>query len=499
MVCGCIPYLSFCSTDGWFKFTTCLRAATQRTLLKPYFAHLLILLKDFRFWLLASVVQRLFFIDVAPLEMGHNWRQTTVCMVARNFLEVDPNIFFPRVDMAGELSGITGMEFPLLNYIIYLFSVVLGYDHWYGRLINLVVTALSQWAFYRYLKSVFNPELAFRASMILLFSLFYMYSRKIMPDTFSMGLCMIGMFSLERFVTTRKWLWWGSGALFVALGVLSKLPSVLVLPLLLPLLQSSNWRERVLTSAALLPGAVASALWYFYWSPHLTDAFGYQHFFMGAPVAETLNNLGNNLGETLKMFYERPLGFSGFLLFMGGLLVLAKQRDSARFGLLTVLLLFVPFVLQTGDNFYKHEYYIIPVIPAMAYVAARALQLLPSRVLPFVLLIVCVEGLARRWDDQFIKRGKEIAHLEEIIEPYVQEDQLVAINSGVWPTALYFAHRKGWIAYNEQLQDPDFVERLRSRGCAFVLVMKKRFGSEIELPYERVLDHELLIIYRLQE
>ncbi len=68
-------------------------------------------------------------------------------MPARNFLEVDANIFYPRIDIAGEKTGITGMEFPLLNYIIFLQAKIFGYAHWYGRLINLIVSSVRLFIF----------------------------------------------------------------------------------------------------------------------------------------------------------------------------------------------------------------------------------------------------------------------------------------------------------------------------------------------------------------
>lgn len=84
------------------------------------------IIKDIRFWILLLFIVRLIGISNPPLEVGHNWRQTTVTMVSRNFLEIDNNILYPRIDIAGEKTGITGMEFPLLNYTIYIVSKVLA-------------------------------------------------------------------------------------------------------------------------------------------------------------------------------------------------------------------------------------------------------------------------------------------------------------------------------------------------------------------------------------
>ena len=99
--------------------------------------------RDIRFWIILFFFIRLIGITNPPLEIGHNWRQTTVTMVSRNFLETDNNIFYPRIDIAGNKTGITGMEFPLFNYLTYLVSEIFGYQHWYGRLINLIISSLG--------------------------------------------------------------------------------------------------------------------------------------------------------------------------------------------------------------------------------------------------------------------------------------------------------------------------------------------------------------------
>lgn len=77
-----------------------------------------VIVTDFRFWILLFFLIRLIGITNPPLEIGHNWRQSLTNMIARNFLEVDANILYPRIDMAGENTGIIGSEFPFFNYLI---------------------------------------------------------------------------------------------------------------------------------------------------------------------------------------------------------------------------------------------------------------------------------------------------------------------------------------------------------------------------------------------
>jgi 4-amino-4-deoxy-L-arabinose transferase-like glycosyltransferase len=185
------------------------------------------ILSDFRFWVILFFAIRLIGIMNPPLEPAHNWRQTTVAMVARNFLEVDNNIFYPRLDISGDKTGITGMEFPTLNYLIYLLSEVFGYKHWYGRLINLFFSSIGLYYFFILIKRYFNPKIAFNASLILMFSIWFTYSRKIMPDTFSVSLILASIYYGTNYFDrqSKRGLNICLYFLFTTLGMLSKLPS----------------------------------------------------------------------------------------------------------------------------------------------------------------------------------------------------------------------------------------------------------------------------------
>ena len=83
-----------------------------------------------------------------------------MAMVARNYQEVDPDLFYPRIDIAGEKSGITGMEFPLLNYLMYLVGLVFGQNAWHGRLVNIIVSSFGVFYFFKCLSLFFNRNRA---------------------------------------------------------------------------------------------------------------------------------------------------------------------------------------------------------------------------------------------------------------------------------------------------------------------------------------------------
>jgi hypothetical protein len=105
-------------------------------------------------------VARLFHITNPPVEVAHNWRQTTSMMVARNFHQLDNNILYPTIDETGEKRGVVGMEFPAIPYAIHLVSIPFGYDHWYGRLIVLFIVSLGSWYFFLLARSFIAEKTA---------------------------------------------------------------------------------------------------------------------------------------------------------------------------------------------------------------------------------------------------------------------------------------------------------------------------------------------------
>jgi hypothetical protein len=50
------------------------------------------------------------------------------------------------------MRGVVGMEFPAIPYAIHLVSIPFGYDHWYGRLIVLIIVSMGSWYFFLLLR-----------------------------------------------------------------------------------------------------------------------------------------------------------------------------------------------------------------------------------------------------------------------------------------------------------------------------------------------------------
>jgi len=438
---------------------------------------------DIRFWILLFFLLRLIGITNPPLEVGHNWRQTTVTMVARNFLEVDDDVRYPRIDIAGELTGITGMEFPLLNYGMYASARVFGYAHWHGRLIVLILSSIGIFYFFKVLRLYFDERLALYAALLLMGSIWFSFSRKIMPDTFAVSLAIVSLYHGIRYLKddpkiTRLLLY----VVFGSLALLSKLPSAVILAVLAPVL----WVERpslsrlgafILASLVLIAPA---CYWYFTWVPHLVQEFSFWHFFMGTDLAIGFGELLDDPGKTAKRFYDTAMKYSGFAVFLFGLVVAIKQK--AYKVILPLICVAIPFAVimgKAGWVFYHHTYYVIPFVPVMALAAAYGLNSdFLKRWAPLLLAIVLIENVANQMQDFRIKQAHYL-QLEADLDRVTTPQDLIAIDTGPYPTAMYFAHRKGWVTSKEQLTMPTYIDSLVSKGLKAIVRTQLTSGPPI--------------------
>lgn len=461
--------------------------------------------KDIRFWIILLLVIRLYAITLPPIEVSHSWRQTTVAMAARNFYEIDNNILYPRIDISEDLSGITGMEFPIFNYLIYIISLIFGYTHWYGRVINLITTSIGCYYFYRLIKKYFSERISFCSTIILLTSIWLQYSRKIMPDTFSMSLVIMGIYYGTNYLEQDKQsvkniiLY----IIFSVIGILSKLPSGYAMAIFaIPIFNKRiliNRKIKFCLASLLICFPVV--FWYFYWVPYLVEEYGLWHFFMGKSFTEGFQEIIVNIHETLKHFYQFALMYLGFAAFIIGLILCIIKKEKK---ILTILILsftaFCIIIFKSGWTFAHHAYYIIPFVPVMALIAGYAVASINRKGIRVLILIaITIENISSHTSDYTIKDNrKALLKLESVLDSLSSPDDLIAINSGEDPTAMYFSHRKGWVCSNNDLSNEKYINFLRKKDARYVVILKKVFGSDIKLDLIKVYQSDDYDIYQIK-
>jgi hypothetical protein len=186
-----------------------------------------------------------------------------------------------------------------------------------------------------------------------------------------------------------------------------------------------------------------------------------------------------------------------FIVFMAGVFLVIKRRNSLPGGILLISFLVLFFyAVKTGDIFPTHNYYIIPFVPVMALIAGYALDALPwPRLAYLVLVVVAIESIGNQHVDFHPNTGEMYKlELEDLADMVSVKDDLIAITGGNNPQELYFAHRKGWILDKREFLDDAYISLLKERGCRYLFVNRNVLDQP--LPYPVVHKDTHYIVYK---
>lgn len=178
---------------------------------------------DYKIFLLISLVIGLSHFDLNLVD-DHAWRQSLTLSISKNLLEY-PNPLYPRTVFCCKGEYIIGSEFPFYNMVLALLYKIFGFQHWYGRVVNLFVTTMGVYYFYRNIERLFNSRLASFAAIFLLSSIYMVFARKSMPDTFSISLVLMAVWYFLSYMDKGKTRFLIFAALLLGLGGLSKFPA----------------------------------------------------------------------------------------------------------------------------------------------------------------------------------------------------------------------------------------------------------------------------------
>ena len=137
--------------------------------------------------------------------------------------------------------------------------------------------------------------------------------------------------------------------------------------------------------------------------------------------------------------------------------------------------------MKTGSVFPQHTYYVIPFVPIMSLFLGLGLDALAQfrwidKWKNVLIFLIVVEGISNQMHDHFIKKSETYKlTLETEVSRHIPVSDLVIINSGVNPQELYFLHRKGWVALNEQIFDVNQLNQWIHKGAKYVVLNKSLF------------------------
>ncbi|MFM7594645.1 MAG: glycosyltransferase family 39 protein [Flavobacteriales bacterium] len=411
-----------------------------------------------------------------PIEAAHSWRQATGLMVARNYFEGNTSFWYPMVDETSGGTGIIGMEFPLLCYIHGKLGLIFGFHTGIGRLLNVLISTVGLTYFYALVRRFASEKTAFYATMLFMISCFFMYSRKVMPDTEALAVYLMGIYYFFEGLRFGRWQDVVLSFVLLSLGLLLKIS---VLPLisfvLFAYIASSNEPKKPWVFLIPLLSTIPALAWYFIWNPYLSDRYGSWY------------NLGGSLLNGGKAFLEAPLQaaeqfvFHPFVSYLAfGLCVYGAFRWyqqgislAWKLSLPLFVILFSGYALKSGVIFLTHEYYILPVVPILAILGGNALSSL-GKYAWILMLCISMEAIGNQaYDFKFNTSEAYKLSLADLAEKYIPKQALIAINGNSNPQELFLLGRKGWNLSNQNLRQKATLIELAKQGCKYVVINKR--------------------------
>lgn len=452
-----------------------------------------------RIWIGIYFLFMLFFVTQAPIEKAHNWRQTLTNTIARNYANAETTFLEPKIDHAGKRDGIIGSEFPIYNFTIAKMMQWFGFQHWYGRLINLIFTCLGIWCFYLIVKRLFDADAALYAGIFLLFSVWFNFGRKIMPDTLSLSLVIMGIYQAIRFLDKAKWITAVLAFVLISLGMLIKIPAAVILAPFGLMLFVRSWpsQRRIIVAALCILTIIPVYSWYFRWVPVL-NTHGFELYFPRT-ISEGWREIAVLWKETINNFvFHSFYSFVGFAIFFAALVfIIIKKNWRALLIFLAAFAVFSYFILKTGLTFPLHSYYMIPFAPIMAMVAGIGMASFPyKKFIPYILLIFCGESFANQQDDLRIREAdRSFLELEAIADSIDSREAKVVCNGGVSPTVMYFLNRRGWTQEDHELTN-EFLESIVPDGAQYLYIYQSDFEPSGPAFSEKIFENDFLRVYK---
>ena len=441
-------------------------------------------------------------IQLPPLEK-HEWRQTLTLSIAQNFVE-HPNFFYPRMDIGGATEGIISCEFPIFNYILAILFKFLGNHHWFGRLLNWTVSCIGLWFFYDLIRKMTNQRTAFYALAAIMGSIVFEYARKSMPDTFALFVTMSGVWFLRSYLEKENLKYLITGFLLTAIGILSKIPFLLLLTFLIPpfLSEAYSFKAKRNVAIAVFVAMIAVSAWYFYWMPFLLEHYKNQLIWPVSLTEGWFIVTEKLLNESWQMLLDKPFHFkTPFLVAVMGLgLIWAGPAKHLKLLCLSYLIIFFLFTLKTGIVFPTHEYYVIPLLPLLALSIGYFFDQLNYKNILALGLFVLVfwsgfyENKLLSFNPSANSRNYMLG-LSQIMDRYSQPNDKIMVNCSSYNAfMMYWAKRTGWTVNNDVPGKTEWMADFKSQGLKYIVIDRHFLGET--LPYPLLYEDKDFRIYQ---
>ena len=394
----------------------------------------------------------------SPIAGNHAWRQASTAAVAHNFALESANIFYPRIDWRMEFSGITGMEFPLYQYVTsFIYYFIPTYFDWPGKLVSFIFSLLLLRELILAFKKI--PPLFIFSSYFLIIEVLVLSSR-FMPDIFALFLSFKGW----RYYDSKKYTF---SLFYYLLGVLCRPYLIfLCIPILWDFIYD-YFKKKIINIKIFSIGIIILFflyLWYFKWSEYLRLNFGISDRFYRGDYKNFVINLTdiNNYIIFIKVLHDN---YINILLLPFLILGIKKYFDLKKIILFIITIMGVMGV--TGSHVSPHSYYLIATIPIITYFLSNGFYYYR---LEKTILILVILTLASNWYNYNPQQKiyDSLSSIQNKLNTLENDEGLVVVESNASPHALHILRSRGWIANTSMIRNFDYLKELEQKGVKYV-------------------------------
>ena len=435
-----------------------------------------------------------------PLLDHPGWRQGDTAAIARNFAQLNFNIFYPQTEYNGAPPNYVELELQIVPFLAAIGYQIFGVHEVFGRLIAIgfgvgtiaLIGFFARWLFANSLAGV----AAMAIYAILPGSIYY--SRTFQPDGAMVFFLVAGLYA---------WSYWlvdedgrnPHGAVIacvlLALAFLAKQVALLALiPAAAMLIGRFRWQGVAVLVMALVPLAlygpfVAShAEWHW--------ASGIMRLHIIPSLVAAFTSLGGferkaiDFVRALRMLATTMLGPAGIVLLVAGFCCrLRSKADTLLWGWLAGGLIYT-YIVVTVE---RVDYYLYPLLPLGALVGGNFVtQILERFGTTPNARIGAVAGLVVLWLIALYVDRREIApyyawsknvYVRSIALDKALDPGALIVMGHYDPSLMYYIRRKGWME-DPYLWTPfDEQSAIRKGSRYFIAVEPKRLARNVELAH----------------
>ncbi len=383
--------------------------------------------------------------------------QSDRASVARNYYLESNDLFKPRVDVRGNFSGITGMEFPLYNYLISIFYKIFKSD-WigFGRIISYLFGLSAMYLIYLIFKHEIKDKnlYLYVFPAVTLTSFFYLISHSILPETFAMFFALLFFYFCYQKKSVKNYL---IVLISYTLAILIRPYYIFFgIPIVLKILNNFKKKEFYIWLIIGIISLFIFYIYYFQYYPNLNNKFGLNYFYKGDfNLSHTKYYFSFRfLFDIIYVFGKRfvlqilPVFLFGTYIFLKKMKKLKSiDKPSIQLLLIAFFTIFTfPFVI--GNVFVNHDYYFGACLPFISYLSILAFQKIYNKRKMFYYIVVIVLFASLVLINSFRFREREdfkwLNNNKMSLLKGTNSNDLFVID-GSNPALMYTIERKGWL------------------------------------------------------